>query len=137
MSVKRVVVTGLGTTNPVGGDVATTWEAMVKGQSGVRHLEDDWVKDLPVQIAGRVAVEPTEVLERVKARRLDRAAQFAMVSAMEAWADSGLAEADLDRERLGVAMASGIGGGGPLVAHHHIPPPKGPPRGPPPPATPP
>src|SRR4051794_21550719 len=134
---KRVVVTGMGTTNPVGGDVATTWEALIKGQSGVRHLDDEWAEEAPVKIAGRIAVEPSEVLERVKARRLDRSSQFAMVAAMQAWADSGLAEADLDRERLGVAMASGIGGGGPLVAHHHIPPPKGPPRGPPPPATPP
>ena len=72
MSVKRVVVTGLGTTNPVGGDVSSTWDALVKGQSGVRHLDDDWAEDLPVKIAGRIAVEPTEVLERVKARRLDR-----------------------------------------------------------------
>src|SRR4051794_5939168 len=137
MSRRRVVVTGLGVTSPVGGDVATTWEALVAGKSGVRRLTQDWAQELPVQIAASVAVEPTDVLERVKARRLDRSAQFAMVAAMEAWADSGLAEADLDRERLGVAMASGIGGGGPLVAHHHIPPPKGPPRGPPPPATPP
>ena len=83
---KRVVVTGLGTTNPVGGDVATTWDALVKGQSGVRHLDDDWAEELPVKIAGRIAVEPTEVLERVKARRLDRSSQFAMVAAMEAWA---------------------------------------------------
>jgi len=110
MSVKRVVVTGLGTTNPVGGDVATTWEALVKGQSGVRHLEDAWVKDLPVQIAGRVAVEPTEVLERVKARRLDRNAQLAVVAARQAWADAGLEDSGLDKERLGVAVASGTGG---------------------------
>jgi 3-oxoacyl-[acyl-carrier-protein] synthase II len=120
MSVKRVVVTGLGTTNPVGGDVATTWEALVKGQSGVRHLEDAWVKDLPVQIAGRVAVEPTEVLERVKARRLDRSSQFGMVAAMEAWADSGLAEADVDGDRLGVAMASGIGGVTTLLSNYDV-----------------
>jgi 3-oxoacyl-[acyl-carrier-protein] synthase II len=67
---------------------------------------------MPVKIAGIAAVEPTEILERVKARRLDRTAQFAMVSAMEAWADSGLAdvEDDIDKDRLGVAMASGIGG---------------------------
>ena len=67
---------------------------------------------MPVKIAGIAAVEPTEILERVKARRLDRSAQFAMVAAMEAWADSGLAdvEDDLDKDRLGVAMASGIGG---------------------------
>jgi 3-oxoacyl-[acyl-carrier-protein] synthase II len=107
---KRVVVTGMGTTNPVGGDVATTWEALVKGQSGVQHIEAPWVEDLPVKIAGVAAVEPTEVLERVKARRLDRTSQFAMVAAMEAWQDSGLADADLDKDRLGVAMASGIGG---------------------------
>jgi 3-oxoacyl-[acyl-carrier-protein] synthase II len=107
---KRVVVTGLGTTNPLGGDVATTWEALVKGQSGVRRLDYDWVEDLPVKIGGRAAVEPTEVLDRVKARRLDRTSQFAMVAAMEAWADSGLDEADVDHDRLGVAMASGIGG---------------------------
>ncbi len=106
----RVVVTGLGTTNPVGGDVATTWEALVKGQSGVRHIEQAWVENLPVKIAGVAAVEPTEVLERVKARRLDRTSQFAMVAAMEAWRDSGLEDAGLDKDRLGVAMASGIGG---------------------------
>jgi 3-oxoacyl-[acyl-carrier-protein] synthase II len=118
MSRKRVVVTGLGTTNPVGGDVATTWEALVKGQSGVRHLDDDWVADLPVKIAGRIAVEPTEVLERVKARRLDRSSQFAMVAAMQAWADSGLDGADVDGDRLGVAMASGIGGVTTLLANY-------------------
>jgi 3-oxoacyl-[acyl-carrier-protein] synthase II len=118
MSRKRVVVTGLGTTNPVGGDVATTWDALVKGQSGVRHLDDDWVADLPVKIAGRIAVEPTEVLERVKARRLDRSSQFAMVAAMEAWADSGLDGADVDGDRLGVAMASGIGGVTTLLSNY-------------------
>ena len=81
MSRTRVVVTGLGTTSPVGGDVASTWDALVDGRSGVRHLDDDWAEELPVKIAGRVAVEPTEVLERVKARRLDRTSQFAMVAA--------------------------------------------------------
>ena len=112
MSRTRVVVTGMGTTNPVGGDVPSTWEAMVNGRSGVRHIEADWAEEMPVKIAGIAAVEPTEILERVKARRLDRSAQFAMVAAMEAWADSGLADAedDIDKDRLGVAMASGIGG---------------------------
>ena len=120
MSVKRVVVTGLGTTNPVGGDVSSTWEALVKGQSGVRHLDDPWAEDLPVKIAGRIAVEPTEVLERVKARRLDRSSQFAMVAAMEAWRDSGLEDAEVDPERLGVAMASGIGGVTTLLSNYDI-----------------
>ncbi|MGI8521705.1 MAG: beta-ketoacyl-ACP synthase II [Nocardioides sp.] len=110
MARRRVVVTGLGTTSPVGGDVPSTWEALTKGQSGVRRLTDPWAESLPVQIAGRIAVEPTEVLERVKARRLDRSSQFAMVAAMEAWRDAGLEDADIDSERVGVAMASGIGG---------------------------
>jgi 3-oxoacyl-[acyl-carrier-protein] synthase II len=117
---KRVVVTGMGTTSPVGGDVATTWEALLKGNSGVRHLDDAWAAEAPVKIAGRIAVEPTEVLERVKARRLDRSSQFAMVAAMEAWADSGLEEADFDHDRLGVAMASGIGGVTTLLANYDI-----------------
>jgi 3-oxoacyl-[acyl-carrier-protein] synthase II len=111
---KRVVVTGLGTTSPVGGDVASTWDALINGRSGVRYLTDEWAEEMPVKIAGRIAVEPSEVLERVKARRLDRSSQFAMVAVMEAWADSGLdvlqAAGDLDGDRVGVAMASGIGG---------------------------
>jgi 3-oxoacyl-[acyl-carrier-protein] synthase II len=110
MSSTRVVVTGLGTTSPVGGDVPSTWDALVNGRSGVRFLTDDWAEEMPVKIAGRIAVEPTEVLERVKARRLDRSAQFALVAAMEAWADAGLVDVELDQDRLGVAMASGIGG---------------------------
>jgi 3-oxoacyl-[acyl-carrier-protein] synthase II len=118
MSVKRVVVTGLGTTSPVGGDVSSTWDALVKGQSGVRHLDDPWAEQMPVKIAGRIAVEPTDVLERVKARRLDRSSQFAMVAAMEAWADSGLEGAEIDGDRLGVAMASGIGGVTTLLANY-------------------
>ncbi len=114
MSSKRVVVTGLGVTSPVGGDVASTWDALINGRSGVRRLTDDWVEEMPVKIAGRIAVEPTDVLERVKARRLDRSAQFALVAAMQAWADAGLEGAvqdgGLDGDRVGVAMASGIGG---------------------------
>ncbi len=121
MSKKRVVVTGLGTTSPVGGDVSSTWDALVKGQSGVRHLDDAWAEELPVKIAGRIAVEPTEVLERVKARRLDRSSQFAMVAAMEAWADAGLEGGEnVDSDRLGVAMASGIGGVTTLLANYDV-----------------
>ena len=128
MPKKRVVVTGLGTTSPVGGDVSSTWDALVKGQSGVRHLDDPWAEELPVKIAGRIAVEPTEVLERVKARRLDRSSQFAMVAAMEAWADSGLEGADIDHDRVGVAMASGIGGVTTLLQNYDVLKEKGPRR---------
>ena len=111
MSLKRVVVTGLGATSPVGGDVKTTWSALLDGQSGVSALTEAWAEPLGARIAARVAVEPTEVLDRVKARRLDRSAQLAMVAAQEAWADSGLETgATVAPERLGVAVASGIGG---------------------------
>ena len=111
----RVVVTGLGTTSPVGGDVPTTWAALLAGQSGVRPIKHEWAEQLSTQIAAEVAVDPLDVLERVKARRLDRSGQLALVAALEAWADSGLApeegaEAEVEPERLGVAMASGIGG---------------------------
>jgi len=106
----RVVVTGLGATSPVGGDAIATWSALLAGTSGAHRLEDEWAEDLPARIAARVAVEPSEVLDRVKARRLDRSGQFALVAALEAWQDSGLADGGADPERLGVAMASGIGG---------------------------
>lgn len=128
MSRRRVVVTGLGLTSPLGGDVASTWEAMVAGTSGVRRLTQDWAQDLPVQIAATAAVDPTDVLDRVKARRLDRSAQLAMVAAMEAWADSGLADGGVDPERLGVAMASGIGGVTTLLANYDALKEKGPRR---------
>ncbi|MDN5855269.1 MAG: beta-ketoacyl-[acyl-carrier-protein] synthase family protein, partial [Actinomycetia bacterium] len=118
MSPTRVVVTGLGTTNPLGGDVPSTWEAMLAGRSGVRRIEDEWVEQIPVKIAGTAAVEPTEVLERVKARRLDRSSQFALVAAMEAWADSGLDQNTPDPERLAVAVPSGIGGVQTLLSNY-------------------
>lgn len=114
----RVVVTGLGATSPVGGDVPSTWQAMLAGTSGIRRLDDEWAADMPVKIGGRVAVEPSEVLERVKARRLDRSSQFAMVAAEQAWADAGLEGSGLDPERLGVALASGIGGVTTLLANY-------------------
>lgn len=120
MTSTRVVVTGLGATSPVGGDVTSTWDALLAGRSGIRHLDDEWVEQLPVKIGGRVAVEPSEVLERVKARRLDRASQFAMVAADQAWADAGLEGSGLEPERLAVSLASGIGGVTTLLANYDI-----------------
>ena len=116
----RVVVTGLGATSPVGGDVPTTWQALLAGTSGVRHLDDDWVEMMPVKIGGRIAVEPGDVLDRVKARRLDRSSQFAMVAADQAWEDSGLEGSGLEPERLAVAIASGIGGVTTLLANYDL-----------------
>ncbi len=108
MSQRRVVVTGLGATTPLGGDVASTWAALMAGKSGVRLLTEDWRELLPVHFAARVATEPADQMERVEMRRLDRSEQFALVASREAWKDAGAP--DVDKERLGVVIASGIGG---------------------------
>jgi GNAT superfamily N-acetyltransferase len=110
----RVVITGLGATTPVGGDAPSTWQAMLAGRSGVRTLTEDWAQRLPCQIAGRAAVEPTTVVDRVQARKLDRCQMFAIVAAREAWADAGAP--DVDPLRFGVVVASGIGGIGSVLA---------------------
>ncbi|WP_062316146.1 beta-ketoacyl-ACP synthase II [Demequina maris] len=108
----NVVVTGLGTTSPLGGDVASTWEAALAGRSGVRTLENDWAEQygVPVTFAGQLVVPPSEVLSRPETKRMDPSAQMAIVAAREAWADAGLAEAEVDPERLGSIVSSGIGG---------------------------
>jgi 3-oxoacyl-[acyl-carrier-protein] synthase II len=109
MSQRRVVVTGLGATTPLGGDVDSTWKAILAGQSGVRLLTEEWRELLPVHFAARVATEPADQMERVEMRRLDRSEQFALVASREAWKDAGSPD-DIDKERLGVVIASGIGG---------------------------
>ncbi|HST46417.1 beta-ketoacyl-[acyl-carrier-protein] synthase family protein, partial [Jatrophihabitans sp.] len=110
MSGIDVVVTGLGATTPLGGDVASTWDAMLAGRSGVSALTQEWAAQLPVRIAASLAVDPSEVIERVKLRRLDRSEAIALIAARQAWADSGLADAGLEPERLAVSLGSGIGG---------------------------
>jgi len=111
---ETVVVTGLGATTPLGGDVASTWAAMLAGRSGVRRLTDPWAEQLPVRIAASAAADPAEIVGRVQARRMDRCEQFALVASREAWADAGAPE--LDPDRLGVAVTSGIGGIGSTLA---------------------
>ncbi|WBB79794.1 beta-ketoacyl-ACP synthase II [Micromonospora sp. WMMD882] len=110
MSRSDVVVTGLGATTPLGGDVASTWEAMLAGRSGVSALTEEWAGQLPVRIAARLAVDPGGLIDRVKLRRLDRSEAIALIAAHQAWADAGLADSGLDPERLGVSVGSGIGG---------------------------
>jgi 3-oxoacyl-[acyl-carrier-protein] synthase II len=122
----EVVITGMGATTPLGGDVTSTWEAMLAGRSGVSTLHADWIDrfDLPVRIAAQLAVEPTEVLPRVEARRLDRCEQVAIVAARQAWRHAGLGEpGDLDQvdpDRLGVVVGTGIGGAMTLLAQDDL-----------------
>jgi 3-oxoacyl-[acyl-carrier-protein] synthase II len=122
---RTVVVTGIGATTPLGGDSASTWEALVAGRSGVRALTQDWAADLPVRIAAQIAVEPGEVIPRHQARKLDRSAQFALIAAREAWTDAGFTakagdDPSVDPDRLGTVMASGIGGLTTLLAQYDI-----------------
>jgi len=105
---RRVVVTGLGATTPLGADVDSTWAALIAGKSGVRLLTEEWRELLPVHFAARVHTEPADQMERVEMRRLDRSEQFALVASREAWKDAG--SPDVEKERLGVVIASGIGG---------------------------
>jgi 3-oxoacyl-[acyl-carrier-protein] synthase II len=118
MSRRRVVVTGLGATTPLGGDVPSTWEALLAGKSGVKTLDFDWAKESNVQFAATVAVDPSEVMERVEMRRLDRSEQFALIASREAWKDAGSPE--VAKDRLGVVIASGIGGVTTMLEQYEI-----------------
>ncbi|MFF5787955.1 beta-ketoacyl-[acyl-carrier-protein] synthase family protein [Streptomyces sp. NPDC012693] len=106
----EVVVTGLGAITPLGSDVASTWDALLAGQSGIRGgvLRGHGDAGLPDTVAGTMAIDPAESLPRVQARRLDRSQQAALVAAAEAWADAGAP--DVDPDRLAAAIGTGIGG---------------------------
>jgi 3-oxoacyl-[acyl-carrier-protein] synthase II len=110
MSGIDVVVTGLGATTPLGGDVASTWDAMLAGRSGVTQLTQEWAAQLPVRIGAPLAVDPSEIIDRVRMRRLDRSEAIALIASRQAWADAGLAGSGLEPERLAVSLGSGIGG---------------------------
>ena len=106
----RIVVTGMGATSALGGNVSDNWTNLLAGVSGARTLEHDWVAEtqLPVTFAAEAIVRPEEVLARPVAKRLDPSSQFALIAAMEAWEHAGAPE--VDPERLGVDFATGIGG---------------------------
>ena len=128
----EIVVTGLGATTPVGGDVKSFWSGLLEGRSGVVALEQDWAEQLSVRIAAPMAVDPAEVISRVQARRLDRSEQAALVAAREAWADAGFAgkasEAGLDPTRVAVVIGTGIGGVTSLLGQYDLMLEKGPGR---------
>jgi 3-oxoacyl-[acyl-carrier-protein] synthase II len=107
---KRIVVTGIGASTPLGGTAQDTWTALLAGESGANSLEYEWASmyDLPVTFAMEAKVRPSEVLERVETKRLDPSSQFALISAREAWADAGAP--DIDKTRIGVEYSTGIGG---------------------------
>ncbi|MDA3145881.1 beta-ketoacyl-[acyl-carrier-protein] synthase family protein [Leucobacter sp. UCMA 4100] len=107
---KKIVITGIGASSPIGGTAQESWDALLAGESGIHSLEFDWVEqyDIPVTFAGKAKVNPEEVLERPVWKRLDPSSQFALIAAKEAFADAGAPE--VASERLGVDWATGIGG---------------------------
>ncbi len=112
MELKRVVVTGLGAITPIGNDVDTTWEAAVAGKSGAAPITHFDASKFKTQFACEVKnFNAADHFDRRKARQLDLYAQYALVAARQAVADSGMEEAqNLDKNRVGVIIAAGIGG---------------------------
>lgn len=117
---RRVVVTGLGAVTPLGVGVGELWQGLLDGRHGIRELDGEEFAELPVRVAGTVPVDPAELLPRQAARRMNRAAQFAVLAAREAWEDAGFVtggtrESGLDPERVGVSLGAILGDASVLV----------------------
>ncbi|WP_104132518.1 beta-ketoacyl synthase [Cryobacterium sp. M91] len=107
---KKIVITGIGATTPLGGTAVDTWTALLAGESGATTLEQAWVAEtaIPVTFAAQARVKTADVLQRFEVKRLDPSSQFALIAGREAWADAGAPE--VEPERLAVDWATGIGG---------------------------
>ena len=110
MGSKKIVITGLGATSPIGGTAPESWNALLAGESGTHRMQHEWVErfDLPVNFAAEAKVRADTILERVEVKRLDPSSQFALIAAREAFADAGSPE--VAPERLLVDWAVGFGG---------------------------
>ncbi|MGY1836474.1 beta-ketoacyl-[acyl-carrier-protein] synthase family protein [Blastococcus sp. SYSU DS0510] len=127
-STTDVVVTGLGATTPLGGDVTGTWDALLAGRSGISRITEEWVQEFPAQLVARLAIDPAEQIDRVRARRLDRSQQVAVIAAEQAWAESGAADSGVAPERIAVVFGTGIGGALTLLGQDDVLEQKGPKR---------
>lgn len=108
---RRVVITGLGTVNPLGNNVHDFWEGIRENRLGIARVEQFETKDIGVSVAGEVKnFEPTDFIDKKEARKMERFTQFAVVAAQEALKDSGSDFKDLDPFRIGVIIGCGIGG---------------------------
>jgi 3-oxoacyl-[acyl-carrier-protein] synthase II len=111
VSRRRVVVTGLGMLTPLGNDVATSWQALKNGQSGINMLEHFDVSEFSTRFGGSLKdFDCTDYMEPKDARRMDIFMQYGIAAGVEAFADSGLADSQWNADRFGVAIGSGIGG---------------------------
>ncbi|MAF39113.1 MAG: beta-ketoacyl-[acyl-carrier-protein] synthase II [Chloroflexi bacterium] len=117
----RVLVTGMGIISPLGLDVATTWDGIVNGRSGVNFITAFDSEGFDTHFAAEVkGFDPEEYLDRKEARRMDRFAQFAAVAAQQACRQARLERGSVDPYRVGVIIGSGIGGISTLSAQHEI-----------------
>ncbi|MGB3697019.1 MAG: KasA/KasB family beta-ketoacyl-ACP synthase [Gordonia sp. (in: high G+C Gram-positive bacteria)] len=110
-----VVVTSMVATTSLGADLDTTWENLVAGKSGIRELNDDFVEqyNLPVRIGGRLTDDPTTEVTRIEARRMSYVERMSHVMSKRLWAQAG--EPEVDPDRLGVVIGTGIGGADALI----------------------
>lgn len=111
MQLKRVVITGLGALTPVGKSAPETWRALVNGENGIAPITAFDASQYKTQFAGEVkGFDPTTVIDKKEARKMDRFTQFSVCVADEALRDSGLDLEKEDRTRVGVIWGSGMGG---------------------------
>ena len=111
MERRRVVVTGMGMLSPLAADVAATWERLVKGESGIQTIKHFDTEGFPCTFAGLVPDFDMETYMPAKeARKMDVFVQYGMVAAIQAFRDCGIEVTESNRDRIGVAIGSGIGG---------------------------
>ena len=111
MSKRRVVVTGMGMLTPLGVDLESSWQGLTAGKSGIAPIQSFDTTDYPVRFGGHVPeFDISEYLPSKEARRMDGFMQFGLVAGIQAMRDSGLEVTDENRDRIGVAVGSGIGG---------------------------
>ncbi len=108
---RRVVVTGLGTVNPLANNVKDFWKGVREGRSGIARITRFDTDEYPAKIAGEVKdYDPSSFLDGKEARRMDRFAIYALGATLEAMGDAGLDAEKIDHERFGVVLGNGIGG---------------------------
>ncbi|MFI6431871.1 KasA/KasB family beta-ketoacyl-ACP synthase [Rhodococcus oryzae] len=111
----NVVVTSLAASTSIAGDVDATWKGLLAGESGIDVLEDPFIAeyDLPVRIGGHLKVNPDDALSRVEIRRMSFVERLALVLGRQVWQNAGSPE--VDKDRLGVVLGTGLGGGEALI----------------------
>lgn len=111
----NVVVTSLAATTSLAGDVDATWKGLLAGESGIGILDDPFIEefDLPVRIGGHLKVSPDDSLTRVEIRRMSYVERLALVLGRQVWENAGSPE--VDKDRLGVVLGTGLGGGEALL----------------------